>query len=68
VPVILALRRLRQKDIKFEGCLYYISRSCLKKTKQKATIQASNKTNISKSSKKIQEELYSMAKWDLFQE
>jgi hypothetical protein len=68
VPVILALRRLRQKDIKFEGCLYYIARSCLKKTKQKATIQPPTKQILVKSSKKIQKELYSMAKWDLFQE
>jgi hypothetical protein len=34
VPVILALRRLRQEDHKFQFSLIYIARSCLKKKKK----------------------------------
>jgi hypothetical protein len=30
-PVILALRRQRQEDLKFEACIGYTVRSCLNK-------------------------------------
>jgi hypothetical protein len=33
-PAILALRRLRQEDHKFQASLDYIARSCLKKKNQ----------------------------------
>jgi hypothetical protein len=34
-PVIPALRRLRQKDLKFEASLGSMERTCLKKKKKK---------------------------------
>jgi hypothetical protein len=35
MPIIAALGRLRQKDLKFEANMGYQARSCLKKKKEK---------------------------------
>jgi hypothetical protein len=42
MPVILALRRLRQENLEFEASLGYITRACLKKTNRQNSYGGEN--------------------------
>jgi hypothetical protein len=46
VPIISAFRQLKQKDLNFEACLNYITRSCLKKEKRKKDNKKPSKLKV----------------------